>query len=58
MKISSGKNILNFLLFGALSFGIKAKLSRKFQLKVQNIDLSITITHTNTESSWLRRCRQ
>ena len=48
LKISSGQNFLNFLFFGALSFSKKPKLSLKIQLKVQNIGLSITITHINT----------
>ena len=51
VKISSGENILNFPFFGATSFSNKPNLSLKVQLKVQNNDLSITITHVNTESS-------
>ena len=51
VEISSGQNVLNFLFFGAPSFSNKPKLSLKVQLKVQNIDLFITITHINSESS-------
>ena len=43
VKILSGQNILNFLLFSAPSFSNKSKLGLKVQLKVQNIDLSIII---------------
>ena len=52
VKISSGQNVLNFLFFGVSSFSNKPKLSLKVQIKVQNFDLSITITHISTESSW------
>ena len=41
--------------FGATSFSNKPNLGLKVQLKVQNNDLSITITHVNTESSWLKQ---
>ena len=51
VKISSGQNVLNFLFFGAPSFDNEVKLGLKVQLKVQNIDLYITLTHINTESS-------
>ena len=54
VKISSGENILNFPFFGATSFSNKPNLGLKVQLKVQNNDLSITITHVNTESSRLK----
>ena len=56
VNISSRQNILNF--FGAPSFTNKPKLGLKVQLKVQNINLSITIIHINTESSWLKGCWQ
>ena len=46
-----GQNVLNFLFYGTPSFCNKPKLGLKVQLKVQNIDLSITITHINTERS-------
>ena len=50
VKISSGQIVLNFLgFFGVQSFSIKPKLGVKVQLKVQNIDLSVTITHINTQ---------
>ena len=45
LKISTGQNVLNFLFFSLPSFSNKPKLGLKVQLKVQNIDLSITITH-------------
>ena len=53
-KSSRGQNFLNFLFFGAPSFSNKPKLGLNLQLKVQNSDLSITITHLNIESSWLK----
>ena len=45
-----------FCFFGGPSFSNKPKLDLK--LKVKNIDLSITITHINIESSWLKGCQQ
>ena len=51
VKILSGQNILNFLVFGALSFSNQPKLGLKVKVKVPNVDLSITITHIDTESS-------
>ena len=55
-KISGGKNVLNFRFFGAPSFSNKPKLDLKVQLKVQSMDLSISITHI--ESLLLKACRQ
>ena len=56
VKSSRGQNFLNFLFFGAPRFSNKPKLGLNLQLKVQNSDLSITITHINIESSWLKGC--
>ena len=58
VKILSGQNILNFLFFGALSISSEPKLGLKVQVKKPNVNLSITITHIDTESSWLKGCRQ
>ena len=58
LKISSGQNVHNFLFYGTPTVNNMPKLGLKNQLKVQNIDLSITITYTNTESSWLNVCQQ
>ena len=44
MEISSGQNF-QLSVFLVPSFSNKPKLGLKFQLKVQNIDLSIIITH-------------
>ena len=53
-KISSRQNFLNFLFFWCAK---DLAISQNWvQLKVQNTDLSITITHINTESSWLKGC--
>ena len=50
--------MFSILFFGASPFTTKPNLSLKVKLKVQNIDLLITITHLNIESSWLKGCQQ